>query len=217
MVSSERETFGTRRNARYVMLGAVAGVAAVCAVAVIATRPTSTNLVDRPNALYMDSMNVANKILHAQKFKKADEQERKSVVKSILADGHEHKSGKKIVSGVAAIVANTKLSYHQRMEAMKKLLDDQTDAIKSKPLHRSTSPSTLPRRLTRGGEQLLKDTGQRRRRLLTTRRPCRRAPSYWRRRRTPTSMICTLLRSTTRRCTKSLSTSLLTLPRPRRG
>jgi len=151
MVSSERETFGTRRNARYVMLGAVAGVAAVCAVAVIATRPTSTNLVDRPNALYMDSMNVANKILHAQKFKKADEQERKSVVKSILADGHEHKSGKKIVSGVAAIVANTKLSYHQRMEAMKKLLDDQTDAIKSKPLHRVDEPKHAAKKAhTRG-------------------------------------------------------------------
>ncbi len=90
--------------------------------------------------LYMDSMKVANKILSAQKFKKADEAERKQVVKSILSSGHEHKSGKEIVSKVAAVVANTHLSYHQRMEAMKKLLDDQTDAIKQKPLHRVDEP-----------------------------------------------------------------------------
>lgn len=88
----------------------------------------------------MDSMKVANKILSAQKFKKADEAERKQVVKTILANGHEHKSGKEIVSKVAAVVANTHLSYHQRMQAMKKLLDDQTDAIKQKPLHRVDEP-----------------------------------------------------------------------------
>jgi len=88
----------------------------------------------------MDSMKVANKILHAQKFKKANEAQRTSTVKSILAEGHEHKSGKQVVSGVAEIVADTKLTYHQRMEAMKKLLDDQTDAIKSKLLHRVDEP-----------------------------------------------------------------------------
>jgi hypothetical protein len=88
----------------------------------------------------MDSMKVANKILAGQKFKKADMAERKSVVKSILAGGHEHSSGKKVVSKVASIVANTHLSYHQRMEAMKKLLDSQTDAIKEKPIHRVDEP-----------------------------------------------------------------------------
>jgi len=133
-----------RRDAerrRWTMLvGAMAGLVAVCAVAVITTRSNTANLVDRPNELYMDSMKVANKILSAQKFKKADAAERKQVVKSILASGHEHKSGKKVVSKVATIVANTHLSYHQRMEAMKKLLDDQTDAIKQKPLHRVDEP-----------------------------------------------------------------------------
>merc|ERR1711966_359565 len=85
-----------RRDAerrRWTMLvGAMAGLVSVCAVAVITTRSNTANLVDRPNELYMDSMKVANKILSAQKFKKADAAERKQVVKSILASGHEHKS-----------------------------------------------------------------------------------------------------------------------------
>jgi hypothetical protein len=88
----------------------------------------------------MDSMKVANKILSAQKFRKANSAERKDVVKSILASGHEHKNGKQVVSKVASIVANNHLSYHQRMEAMKKLLDDQTDAIKQRPIHRVDEP-----------------------------------------------------------------------------
>jgi hypothetical protein len=148
MVSSEAEPIqGTshRRNAqRYVVLGAVACVVAVCAVAVIiSVKAPTTNLVDKPDELYMDSMKVANKILSAQKFKKADEEQRKAVVKSILAGGHEHKSGQKIVAKVATIVANNHLSYHQRMEAMKKLLDDQTDAIKLSPtLHIKESHHT---------------------------------------------------------------------------
>jgi len=144
MVASELEPIhqrAQRRNARrWALLGTVAGVVAVCAVAVMNTRSNTANLVDKPNELYMDSMKVANKILSAQKFKRANEVERKDVVKSILADGHEHKSGKKVVSKVASIVANNHLSYHQRMEAMKKLLDEQTDAIKQKPLHRVDEP-----------------------------------------------------------------------------
>ena len=119
----------------------MAGVAVLCAVAVIATRSPTANLVDRPQELMMDSMTVAGKIVRAQKYKKANEAERKRVVKSILGGNHEHSSGKKIVSKVASIVANNHLSYHQRMEAMKKLLNAQTDTLKQKPLHRTDEPS----------------------------------------------------------------------------
>jgi len=38
-----------RERQRYALLGAVAGLAVVCAVAVLATRISSTNLVDKPN------------------------------------------------------------------------------------------------------------------------------------------------------------------------
>ena len=52
MVECGRETIvdsSRRRDAqRYALLGAVAGLVAVCAVAVIATRTSSTNLVDKP-------------------------------------------------------------------------------------------------------------------------------------------------------------------------
>jgi len=141
-----------RQNARrYAALGAAAGVVAVCAVVVMATHTSDTNLVAKPNELYMDSMKVANKILANQKFKKANMAERKSVVKSILAGGHEHPSGKKVVSKVATIVANTHLSYHQRMEAMKKLLDSQTDEIKEKPIQRVDEPKHAAKKAHKRG------------------------------------------------------------------
>ena len=145
MVQAERGQWPGARGARAQWqaraLVAVAGVAVLCAVAVIATRSPTANLVDRPQELMMDSMTVAGKIVRAQKYKKANEAERKRVVKSILGGNHEHSSGKKIVSKVASIVANNHLSYHQRMEAMKKLLNAQTDTLKQKPLHRTDEPS----------------------------------------------------------------------------
>lgn len=145
MVQAEHGQWPGARGARAQWqaraLVAVAGVAVLCAVAVIATRSPTANLVDRPQELMMDSMTVAGKIVRAQKYKKANEAERKRVVKSILGVDHEHSSGKKVVSKVASIVANNHLSYHQRMEAMKKLLNAQTDTLKQKPLHRTDEPS----------------------------------------------------------------------------
>ena len=108
----------------------------------------------------MDSMKVANKILKNQKFKKANMSERKSVVKSILANGHEHQSGKKVVSKVASIVANTHLSYHQRMEAMKKLLDNQTDEIKDKPINRVDEPKHAVKKAVERGRSAHKSKAQ---------------------------------------------------------
>ena len=86
MVQAEHGQWPGARGARAQWqaraLVAVAGVAVLCAVAVIATRSPTANLVDRPQELMMDSMTVAGKIVRAQKYKKANEAERKRVVKS---------------------------------------------------------------------------------------------------------------------------------------
>jgi hypothetical protein len=107
---------------------------AVCAFVICVIGSRSSTNVAGTDELYLDDMKLANKILSQQKFTKANEQERTQVVKTLLKDGHKHKTSEAIVSKVAGIVANTGLSYTQRMEAMKKLLDEQTDKIKEKPI-----------------------------------------------------------------------------------
>lgn len=137
MVAAEPVRYGalpaegsTRRSAAFKYAGVAVGLVAVCAVASMMYTSTSS-----PNELLTDSVTVANKILAAQRFKKANGEERASFVKDALTKNTEHKSGKAVIGKIAGIVAKKNMSYHERMEAMKKLLDSQTDSIKDKSIH----------------------------------------------------------------------------------
>ncbi|EKX52632.1 hypothetical protein GUITHDRAFT_161241 [Guillardia theta CCMP2712] len=112
----------------------VAGIACsvILFVAVAYYAPRQLNLTEeKPDELLTDSVSIANKILKDSKFKHASRSEKEKTVQSLLAKGSEHASGKKVVSKVAKIVANNHLTYHQRMMAMKRLLDMHTDSLQS--------------------------------------------------------------------------------------
>mmetsp|Transcript_3961 Transcript_3961/g.9720 ORF Transcript_3961/g.9720 Transcript_3961/m.9720 type:complete len:260 (-) Transcript_3961:54-833(-) len=131
-------------------------------VAVAYYAPRQLNLTEeKPDELLTDSVSIANKILKDSKFKHASRSEREKTVQSLLTKGSEHASGKKVVSKVAKIVANNHLTYHQRMMAMKRLLDLHTDSLQSskhphaahphQATHKvSTSPKAAPHKAEEG-------------------------------------------------------------------
>jgi len=110
-------------------LGFIAVAAlAVCAVALLAM-PREGGAVE---LLKGDAESVANKVLKAQKFHKADTEEQEVAVKSALSA--KGKGSKHLVNEIASVVADKSKSYRDRMLAMRQLLDHQTDKLKSKPL-----------------------------------------------------------------------------------
>lgn len=126
---------------------AAAGLMVLCAV-VATVRHGGVALREQPSELLDDAVHVADKILSTQRFHKANTKQREASVSQILAGSHEHKSGKDMVGKIATIVADSKESYSQRMAAMKRLLDTQTDTIKGvSPKH------AVSKKVVRGRKQ----------------------------------------------------------------
>jgi len=142
---------------RSVLLSAVAGVVCICAICVIGSRGI-TNL--DTNELYTDSMDVASKLVSAQKFTQATREERIKVVKALLMNANrEHHTDKQIVSKVADNVANTHLSYHKRMEAMERLLNEQTHDDKKRLIAVANGPTHAGKKLKERGRAVATPKG----------------------------------------------------------
>jgi len=127
---------------------AAACLMALCVAAVTVRHAGGVALREQPSELLDDAVHVADKILSTQRFHKADAAQREDKVKKLLGVNHEHKSGKAMVGKIASIVADSKESYTQRMAAMKRLLDSQTDEIKggSTPHHAAVKKASRGRK-----------------------------------------------------------------------
>ena len=126
---------------------AAVGLLVVCAV-VATVRHGGVALREQPSELLDDAVHVADKELSTQRFHKANAEQREASVSHLLAGSHEHKSGKDMVGKIATIVADSKESYSQRMAAMKRLLDSQTDSIKGVAPHHAVT-----KKVARGRKQ----------------------------------------------------------------
>ena len=105
-------------------------------------------------------MDVASKLVSAQKFTQATREERIKVVKALLMnENREHHTDKQIVSKVADNVANTHLSYHKRMEAMERLLNEQTHDDKKRLIAVANGPTHAGKKLKERGRAVATPKG----------------------------------------------------------
>lgn len=75
-------------------------------------------------------------MLKSQHFHKANAEEQETFVKHSLKSTSAE--GKALIAKIASVAADKHESYHDRMAAMKKLLDSETDNLKAKPLVKPT-------------------------------------------------------------------------------
>jgi len=136
--ASERKA-AEPKGANYARLGLIAAASlGVCAMALV-SMPEQRGV----ELLKGDAESVAGKVLASQHFHKANHDEKVEAVTHVLKS--KSAEGKSIISKIAKVAADKHESYHERMAAMKKLLDGETDNLKSKPLKMPSETADKPK------------------------------------------------------------------------